>query len=140
MRDGIAALTAEMDGVTDPADAPALLSLLRLLYRVGRRDLPLGRLFEGHVDALQIVSRYGNARQRSMIERAVEHGGAFGVWNADLPGERLRIEDGRLVGGKSFASGAGILSHALVSVDADGGRQLVLLALDDESPSIDRRF
>lgn len=140
LRGRIAALSAELDGPADPGDSAALLRLLRLLYRVGRADLPLGRLFEGHVDALQIVSRYGDHAQRRRIAAILADGGALGVWNADLPCEPLRIEDGRLSGGKSFASGAGILTDALVSVDADGGRQLLLLNLTRTAPAIDRGF
>ena len=140
LRDRIAALSSVLDGPADPVDGPALLALLRLLYRIGREDLPLGRLFEGHVDALQIVSRYGSEDQRRRIADILCSGGALGVWNADLPGEPLRLEGDRLSGGKSFASGAGILSHALVSVDVEGGRQLLLLDLARTSPAIDRDF
>ncbi|WP_294194549.1 acyl-CoA dehydrogenase [uncultured Sphingomonas sp.] len=133
--DRIVALSRELRDDGDPADAGAMLTLLRLLYRVGREDLPLGRLFEGHVDARQIVARYGSAEQRA---RAIEASAALGVWNADLPGDTLRIEDGRLHGGKSFASGAGILTQALVTVDVAGGRQLLLLDLARTPPAIDR--
>lgn len=135
MRQRLAALGERLDGVADPQDAAAMLRLLRTLYAVGRHDLPLGRLFEGHVDAMQIVSRYGGAEQRERLRGAV-----LGVWNADLPGDPLRLDGERMAGGKSFASGAGILSHALVSVDADGGRQLLLLDLDRAPPAIDRTF
>ncbi|WP_394646610.1 acyl-CoA dehydrogenase [uncultured Sphingomonas sp.] len=133
--DRIVALSHELRDDGDPADAAAMLTLLRLLYRVGREDLPLGRLFEGHVDARQIVARYGSAEQRA---RAIEVSAALGVWNADLPGDTLRIEDGRLHGGKNFASGAGILTQALVTVDVAGGRQLLLLDLARTPPAIDR--
>ena len=46
----------------------------------------------------------------------------------------------KLTGAKSFASGAGILSHALVTVERDGGRQLVLVDLARTPPAIDRSF
>ncbi len=139
LRARLAALDAERGGLDDPADEAALLALLRLLYRVGREDLPLGRLFEGHVDATQIVARYGDAAQRARLAAAVHAGAVLGMWNADLPGEPLRLDDGgRLSGGKSFASGAGLLSHALVTVEAPGGRQLALLDLDAAPPAIDR--
>ncbi|MGN5374207.1 acyl-CoA dehydrogenase [Sphingomonas hankookensis] len=136
MRQRLAALGGHLDGVADPPDAGAMLRLLRTLYAVGRDDLPLGRLFEGHVDAMQIVSRYGSAQQREVLRR----GAVLGVWNADLPDDPLRLDGGRLTGGKSFASGAGILSHALVSVDAAGGRQLLLIDLERAPPAIDRSF
>ncbi|MDJ0275916.1 acyl-CoA dehydrogenase [Sphingomonas sp. 2R-10] len=136
MRQRLVSLGRQLDAPADPCDAVAMLRLLRTLYAVGRDDLPLGRLFEGHVDAMQIVSRYGSAQQ----EAALPENAVLGVWNADLPGDPLRLDGDRLIGGKSFASGAGILSHALVSVDADGGRQLLLLDLTHTPPAIDRSF
>ena len=60
MRATIAALHRAMPTPQDPVDSAALLTLLRILYRVARHDLPLARLFEGHVDAVQIVARYGD--------------------------------------------------------------------------------
>lgn len=137
-RSTIAALTADLPTLGDPESPDALLTLLRTLYAVGCRDLPLGRLFEGHVDALQIVARYGTLEQRARAEQAARGGGAFGVWNADQPGDPLRFDVDRLTGAKAFASGAGILSHAIVSVDAPGGRQLILLDLAEAPAAIDR--
>lgn len=135
LRERLYELAQELDGSGDPADPAAMLTLLRRLYRVGREDLPLGRLFEGHVDARQIVARYGDAAQQARVAAGDV---LLGVWNADLPGEPLRIADGRLSGGKSFASGAGVLTQALVTLDVEGGRQLLLLDLARTPPAIDR--
>ena len=139
-RADIAARTADLSSLADAGTPDALMALLRLLHAVGRHDLPLGRLFEGHVDALQIVARYGTPAQRAVSEAAAREGAAFGVWNADLPGEPLVVDGDRLSGGKAFASGAGLLSHALVSVDRDGRRQLLLLDLARTSPAVDRSW
>ncbi|UAK23230.1 acyl-CoA dehydrogenase [Sphingomonas nostoxanthinifaciens] len=139
-RADIAALTARLDDLADPKDAAALLELLRLLHWVGRRDLPLGRVFEGHVDALQIIARYGTPGQARDAQDAARRGAAFGVWNADQPGDPLLLCDGRLDGAKAFASGAGVLSHAIVSVDVEGQRQLILIDLDRVAPIIDRTW
>ena len=38
------------------------LSLSEVLRSIGSGSLPLGRLFEGHVNALELVLRYGNHR------------------------------------------------------------------------------
>ncbi|WP_140872580.1 acyl-CoA dehydrogenase [Sphingomonas oligophenolica] len=140
LRTIIAQRTRQLASLRDPDDATALLALLRLLYETGRQDLPLGRLFEGHVDALQIVSRYGDSGQVLAAAAAASAGAAFGVWNADLRDEPLTLDQSCLTGGKSFASGAGILSHALVSVDVKGGRQLILVDLGKARPAIDRNF
>jgi alkylation response protein AidB-like acyl-CoA dehydrogenase len=124
----------------DPQDLDALMALLRALYAAGRVDLPLGRLLEGHVDALQIVRRYGSTAQRRKAVDAAESGALFGVWNADLPGEGLRLEGLKLDGGKAFASGAGLLNFALATADTPGGRQLLLLDLERYRPDIDRSW
>lgn len=137
------AITQAQSGLTaldDPESPEALLHLLRTLYDLGRRDLPLGRLFEGHIDALQIITRYAAAGIAKEMQAAARNGATFGVWNAGLSGEPLRIADGRLCGGKSYASGAGVLSHALVTVDRDAGPQLLLLNLDRVRPEIDRSW
>lgn len=130
--------TGALPSLGDPSDPAMLMTLLRLLYAAGRDDLPLGRLFEGHVDAMQIVSRYGDDDQRAALAQLVAQGATLGVWNADLPGAPLKLDGLRLSGGKSFASGAGILTHALVTFDRDGGRQLLLLDLKRTPPAIDR--
>ena len=124
----------------DPQSADEYLGLLRVLYAAGRRDLPLGRLLEGHVDAVQIVQRYGTAAQVARLHAAVAAGAMLGVWNAALPDVPLMGDGLRLTGGKSYASGAGVLSHALVSVDTAGGSRLLLVDLARTPPAIDRSW
>ena len=140
MKAALAALHDALPVRGDPATPAELLALLRFLYAVARRDLPLARLFEGHVDALQIVIRYGDAETVRDAETIAAQGGAFGVWNAALLDEPLRVADGRLIGGKSYASGAGLLSHALAGADTPEGNRLVLIDLDASHPDIDREW
>ncbi|MDZ7280412.1 acyl-CoA dehydrogenase [Sphingomonas sanguinis] len=137
LKDAIAGLGWADDPPGDPQTADELIALLARLYELGRRDLPLARLVEGHVDAVQIVRRYGTAAQVDMLHRGLAGGATLGVWNAGLPGEALRLDDGRLSGGKSYASGAGVLSHALVTADTSAGVQLLLLDLSRVPPAID---
>ena len=125
---------------SDPATPAAWLDLARLLYAAGRRDLPLGRVLEGHIDALQIVLRYGTPAQGAHAIAKAGAGRLFGVWNADRPGEPATLRGDRLSGGKAFASGAGLVTDALVSVDAAGDRQLLLVDLDMTPPAIDRSW
>ena len=138
LREAIAAAGWRDRPAGDPANADTYVALLRVLYEAGRRDLPLGRLLEGHVDAVQIALRYGDEEQRSALRAAVAGGAMAGVWNAGLPGEPLRLDEGLLSGGKSYASGAGVLTHALVTADTAEGPQLLLLDLARVSPAIDR--
>ena len=142
MRDALRAAIAQAgwdrDPPGDPATAQAYLALLGTLYATGRRDLPLGRLLEGHVDAVQIVGRYGTIAQVARLHAALAAGAMLGVWNAGLAGEPLILADGRLRGGKSYASGAGVLTHALVTAQTDEGNRLLLVDLAEVPPAIDR--
>ncbi|WP_448662588.1 acyl-CoA dehydrogenase [Sphingomonas sp. CJ20] len=124
----------------DPVTAAESLAILRPLYAIGRRDLPLGRLAEGHVDAVQIVQRHGTATQIDRLRRAASDGAMLGVWNAGIADEPLILDADGLHGGKSYASGAGVLTHALVTAEHCGGQQLVLVDLATTPPVVDRAW
>ncbi|AWV16624.1 acyl-CoA dehydrogenase [Methylobacterium sp. XJLW] len=100
---------------TEPG-AGALAEVLRL---VGYGSLALGRLYEGHVNAIQLIARYGTPDQRSRLFADAHAGHLFGVWNTEPADGGLRVEardtDGRLLGVKTFASGAGYVTRALVT-------------------------
>lgn len=130
-----------LDGV-DPCAASegSRLDLLQVIYRAGRKDLAFARLLEGHVDALQLMRRTAaTSAEGERLEELVASGASFGVWNADLKDAPLSLHDGRLFGGKAFASGAGLLSHALVSLHAGDKEnvQLLLVDLSATPPQID---
>ena len=66
------------------------LSLSEILRSIGSGSLPLGRLFEGHVNALELVLRYGNHDQVELVAEEAQAGKLFGVWNTeDSNGLRL---------------------------------------------------
>ncbi|GJE36788.1 acyl-CoA dehydrogenase family protein [Methylobacterium persicinum] len=101
-------------GLGEEPDAGDLATVLRL---VGYGNLALGRVYEGHVNALQLIARYGTPTQRARLFADAREGHLFGVWNTDPPGECLRLGgDHRIRGVKTFASGAGFVTRALVTV------------------------
>ncbi len=105
-------------------------SLLWLLAAIGRGDLNVGRIYEGHANALFLVRLFGSPEQRDACDGHAAEGRIFGVWNTDLPGSPLTLEDGRLSGAKSFATGVDGLSHALVTVERHEGRIMLMVPLD----------
>lgn len=113
---------------SETAEALALLDVLRIL---GRADLSVGRLYEGHVNAMKLYAWYGSAEQKSWLADVLNDGAMFGVWATEpQPGVRLReTPDGpRLEGGKAFATGAGGLAYALVTAQPlEGPRRLVVV-------------
>ena len=106
------------------------LSLSDVLRSIGSGSLPLGRLFEGHVNALELVLRYGNPQRIELVAEEARAGKLFGVWNTDdANGLRLIHAHGRswLEGRKILASGAGHIERPLVTATDENGRRLMVL-------------
>lgn len=122
------------DLLTAPLDLPereggrVLADILRL---VGWGSLPLGRLYEGHVNALALVRRFGAPAQRARWAGDAAAGRLFGVWNTEAAENPLLVREtaGGLVleGGKTFASGAGFVERPLVTARTPDGRRLMLV-------------
>jgi alkylation response protein AidB-like acyl-CoA dehydrogenase len=111
---------------TSPAGAQALLDVLR---SIGRGSLSLGRLYEGHVNAILLITRYGTEEQLAVAARDASAGRLFGVWNTDGR-DHLHLAGTRLVGGKVLASGAGYVERPVVTAhNQDGDSLMVLLRL-----------
>jgi alkylation response protein AidB-like acyl-CoA dehydrogenase len=106
------------------------VSLSELLRTIGAGSLPLGRLFEGHVNALELVLRYGKHQRIDLVAAEARAGKLFGVWNTDdANGLRLMHRHGRswLEGRKILASGAGHIERPLVTATDENGRRLMVL-------------
>ncbi len=106
------------------------IALSELLRQIGAGSLPLGRLFEGHVNALDLVVRYGDGEQVRLVAAEVRAGKLFGVWNTDdKKGLRLIVDQGRhrLRGRKILASGAGFIERPLVTAIDEAGRKLMVI-------------
>ena len=107
--------------------------LARTLMLVGGADLSAGRIFEGHVNAVKLVFRYGDEAQRRALAQDVLSGAVCGVWNAEAPpGLRLDPAPGadrpaRLQGSKIYASGLGLVSRPLLTARTPAG-EVVMLA------------
>ncbi|WP_062112835.1 acyl-CoA dehydrogenase family protein [Aureimonas sp. AU40] len=109
---------------------------LPALAGLGGADLSVGRLFEGHINVLQLVALFGTEAQQARVRGAVEGGALLGVWGADgsppFTVESVGNDRLRLGGAKRFASGLGAVSLALVPYsDAENRLCLLLLGVDD---------
>lgn len=115
------------DGVTDPA------ATARTLMQVGAANLSVGRLWEGHVNALRLIDLYGTSLQSLTIRQKIAQGAFLGVWGADGETPVTWVDgDTHLRGGKSYASGLGTVTHALVSVNAGPAVRLALVDAKDQ--------
>jgi hypothetical protein len=103
-----------------------------VLARWASIDLSVGRLSEGHADALAILAE---ANMEPLDTTAT-----YGVWAArSLQGGTLaeRVPGGwRLSGSKPFCSGSGIIDRALVIADTEDGARLFDIALEENVVSV----
>jgi hypothetical protein len=68
-------------------------------------------VFEGHVNAIRLVVRYGTPAQAAAAAADAIGGHLFAIWAAENPDAPLRLVGDRLAGSKTFASGAGIAAN-----------------------------
>ncbi len=106
-------------------------SLLGVLRIIGRADLSLGRIFEGHVNALKLFAWFGSAEQKLELASTLRDGAFYGVWATEPPpGVTLGRSgtDWLLTGAKAFATGAGGLAFAVITARGEeDGTQLVVV-------------
>ena len=101
-----------------------------ILAELAEEDLSLGRLAEGHTDALAILAELGTA--------APAAGSRWGVWAAQPPGPGLSASNTGggwyLDGIKRYCSGARSCTDALVTATAPDGVRLFAVSTHDLSP------
>lgn len=121
----------------------AWINVLEILKHIGRGDLSVGRVYEGHVNAIQLIQTFGTPEQVQTTRREVEEDQhLFAVWNTEagdgvhldpLPGGGVRMR-----GSKTFASGAGNVQRPIVTGRLpDGGWQMCVVPVEQTNLAID---
>lgn len=100
-------------------NAPHTRRLLHLLKRIGSANLAVGRVYEGHLNALWLIHSYGTTEQQSRWYADAAAGRLFSVWNTQA-GDGVTFHPtgmGTLTlrGAKTFCSGAGWIDRPLVT-------------------------
>lgn len=138
------ALTATIGAARDRASVAPEWDLL---VRVAAADASVGRILDGHLNAVERLEVAADPALRDRELAGVEDDGClFGVWGADpRAGEgdpaRLRESGDGLVlrGVKTFCSGAGGVDAALVMVGTDDESAPALVLLDcGQAVEVDR--
>ncbi len=119
-------------------NVPHLKGLLHLLKQTGSANLSVGRIYEGHINALQLVDAYARKEQKEKwFQDAVENK-LFGVWNSEghdgVTIEAVGNNKYRLTGSKMFCSGAHWIQRPVVTgrlKDGDkSGWQMCVLSME----------
>lgn len=108
------------------------LALLRLFVLLGRASLPIARLYEAHVNALQLIERYDAAHLAEEAARDAAAGHLFALWVTDSRAPLTLVPRGTgfvLEGGKAFCSGAGVATRALITAATDCGTRMLVVSL-----------
>lgn len=126
---------ADAGGDAFPDQQSLYTSMMSVLRIIGRADLSVGRLYEGHVNALLLFDWFSTPSQRTVLQQQLSKGALFGVWATEPPpGVRLIAADSgwTMEGAKSFATGAGGLAYAIITAQTlNGARQLVIVKADE---------
>jgi len=131
-----APLAIEWGGLGLGIDASLMADLLQILKHMGRGNLSVGRIYEGHINAVQLIQTFGTAEQiADYAKDIIEHHKIFGVWNAEATdGVKLmpvEPDHYRLEGAKTFCSGAGLVERPFASgILPDGRWQLCIVPLE----------
>ncbi|MGB5972039.1 MAG: acyl-CoA dehydrogenase family protein [Nodosilinea sp.] len=139
-----APLRPRLGGCGMGIDTDTTHALLQVLKHIGRGNLAIGRVYEGHVNALQLIQTFGTTEQ---VERygyaARDQHKLFGVWNAeDEQGLTIvPLDTGRyrLEGAKTFCSGGGYVKRPFVNGKLpDGAWQMCVVPMDEAQTVCDR--
>lgn len=123
-------------------ESQSIQQLLQLLRLLGKGNLSVGRIYEGHVNGLQLIQTFGYPEQLESFARDTRAQKIFGVWNAEavdglkiFPLDHKKYE---LSGSKTFCSGAGKVQRPLVGgILPDGKVQLCVVPMEQVKTRID---
>ncbi|MDT0293016.1 acyl-CoA dehydrogenase family protein [Mesonia ostreae] len=109
--------------------------ILNILKGIGARDLSAGRIFEGHLNAMLLIERYGTQLQKEVYFSEAKSGVLFGIWNSQMPNEPLKLKKSeeklKLEGSKVFCSGANNVLRPIVTAEHNGQQQMLVLDLKE---------
>jgi len=93
--------------------------LLTLLRQFGRASGAIGRIFEGHINAIFLLHLYATEEQQQFYYQKVKQNRALlGVWNTDDATQGIVYKEADahidIQGAKAYCSGAGFVDYAII--------------------------
>ncbi len=110
--------------------------MLRLHKYLGYGNLVVGRVFEGHFNALLLIKLFGKNQQlEKYADSVIKNNKLFGVWNTEA-GDGVKFEVSgngkfKMKGAKIFATGVDFVDRPIVNgALPDGGWQMCVVKMD----------
>ncbi len=129
----IAPFPRSFGGIGLGADPATIAALSTVLTMLGGASLAVGRLYEGHVNAVVLATRHGGDAVLATLATEARAGRLSGVWNAE-PAAGLRrtpVPGGwQLDGAKIWCSGAGTIRRPIVTATTAPGAPPLMLVPD----------
>lgn len=112
------------------------LALLEILKYIGKGNLVIGRVLEGHFNAQLLINQFGTEKQKKLFAAEAFKGKLFGVWNtqSELGTFLSKKKNGsyHLNGSKTFATGSDYVTRPIVTAaKKDGSWQMCVVPLDE---------
>ena len=116
-------------------------SSLQLLQAIGRKNLSGGRIFEGHLNAVQLIKSFANSSQLTKWSNDISEQKLFGVWNTQGKDGVQIIDQGdgtyKLKGSKIFCSGANHIQRPIITGEwtrsPKEGWQMIILSQENNN-------
>lgn len=132
---------------------PTTARLLQFLKLVGRGNLSVGRIYEGHINALELIRLYARPDQQRRWYAAAAAGHLFGVWNTEMD-DGVHVHERAANGGpaailrgsKSFCSGATDVTRPVITglrhapTGEEKGWQMLIPHPDELDLPVDESF
>lgn len=138
-----APLAPKLGGLGLGIESSSIGDLLGILQQIGRANLAVGRIYEGHVNGLQLLQTFGTPAQIDKYAAAVrDRHKILGVWNAEADDGVKIFPLGhgkyRLEGAKTFATGCGCVDRPFIGGTLPNGDwQLCIVSMDEVETTID---
>lgn len=109
--------------------------LLTILKIIGKGNLVMGRVLEGHINAQILINQFGDEKQKKLFAADAFDGKLFGVWNTQAADGTFlsKVEKGayQLNGSKTFATGTDYVTRPIVTAAMkDGSWQMCVVPMD----------
>ena len=105
------------------------------LCKIGKSNLSVGRIYEGHLNAIKLIKDHGSDSQKEYFFQQAKIGKLFSVWNTEMSSEALtgQVSQGKLklTGAKTFCSGGLQIDHAIITAEIDADKQMLILPLKE---------
>ena len=105
------------------------------LCKIGKCNLSVGRIYEGHLNAIKLIKDHGSESQQEYFFQEARIGKLFSVWNTEMSSEALTAQVShsklKLNGAKTFCSGGLQIDYAIITAEVDEDKQMLIFPLKE---------